>query len=127
MKQQYTTAILEMINQGLEPGEIISGFKKVLKQKGHEKLFAPVLRGVLRILESKKDQKGAIVFVSKLSDAAVYQAAIKDFLENLGAHEEPTLKEDATLIGGFVAQVGTTIYDISHKTALVKLYRTLVN
>lgn len=125
MNKHYIKAVLEMIKAGKTPDEILVGLAKVLKDKGHERLKASVLRGVLRILEADSDRLSSVVVVAKAADTARYEAAIKTALAQLTTDSNYTVVEDDTLIGGFIAKANNTTYDASYKTKLVKLYRNL--
>lgn len=127
MKNHYIQAVLELIHQGKNPDDVISGLAKLLKAKGHESLFASVLAGVLRELESKSERAGGTVTVAKTADEQNHVELIKRALTSMGGDESYTLKEDDTLIGGFIAEVNNTVHDESHKTALVNLYRRLTS
>lgn len=125
MKDHYVQAVLESLKEGKSPDAVLTGLVQVLKAKGHESLFGAILRGVLRVVESASDRSGAVVTVARTSDEQNHIDAIKSALERMGAPADYTLKEDDTLIGGFVAEVNNTVHDASHKKALVDLYRNL--
>lgn len=78
------------------------------------------------VLESKNLLKVTLAYVTKPEDAQLEQ--IKDMLCNkyrkAGVIME--LKEDPSLIGGFVLTVGNTEYDKSIKGTLDELQKTLV-
>lgn len=125
MKKHYIQAVLEMIRTGQTPEVIISGLKAVLAQKGHQSLFAPVLLGVLRVLESETERLLPSIVVAKESDIEKHQVAIKTALAAIGTDEEYVVTVDDTIIGGFIASVGNTVHDQSYKTKLVDLYRNI--
>ena len=127
MNKHYIQAVLELICEGKNPDEVISGLVTLLRAKGHEALFASVLKGVLRVIEAESDRTGAVVTVAKSADEKKHVDAIKKALQAMGTTEGYALKEDDTLIGGFIAEVNNTVHDESHKTALVNLYRKLTN
>jgi len=125
MKKHYIQAVLEMIRAGGSPEQVLSGLNTVLKAKGHESLKASVLFGVVRVLEAESARSGASVTVATKAHAEKYANAIKAVLQDLGAPTDYVVKEDATLIGGFVAENNNVVHDASYKTSLVTLYRKL--
>lgn len=124
MKEHYTQAVLQMINEGTAPETILEGLTKAMEQKGHMRLYPSVLRGVLRILETQKDAD-TIVVVARESDVSALSSQIESALTTLGTTEKPATKVDETLVGGVVVQHGNTVLDRSFKTALTKLYRSV--
>lgn len=125
MKDTYITATLDLLRQGEEPASVLAGLQKVQAARGHSALYAPVLRGVMRVLEAARPTT-----VVTVADEALYtaqQAAISAALQTLGAMTEPAVTIDNTLIGGFVAEHELTRIDASYKTKLVDLYRSLTS
>lgn len=125
MKNHYIQAVLEMLAAGHEPDQVISGLKNLLHARGHQSLFASVLTGVLRVIEAESDRAGAVVTVAKGSDHEKQAESIKKALLAMGGGDSYQVKEDDTIIGGFIAEVNNTRYDASYKSALVGLYRNL--
>ena len=126
MKNNYIEAVLEMIEAGKESKEVLAGLKKTLATRGHERLYAPVLRGVARVLESKEAAAVEVV-VAKEADAKAFATAINEALQELSITEKPTVTVDETVIGGFVVEGRTQRFDASYKTKLVQLYRKITN
>lgn len=124
MKQHYIDATLQMISEGKEISSILDGLQKIMEQKGHTSLFAAVLRGVLRVLETQKST-GTVVYVAKAGDETELADTIKAALAELEAVGEPTVVVDETLVGGAVVQSNNFVLDRSYKTALINLYRSV--
>jgi len=125
MNKQYIKAVLEVIAEGKSPDTVIEGLVKTLKAKGHMRLYASVLRGVLRILETQKSKSGAIVTVVDEKAITKYSKAIKHSLSQLSAETDPEIKIDNTIIGGFTTEFNNVLIDNSYKAQLVALYRKL--
>ena len=125
MKNHYITATLELIYTGKDINEVLEGLKKAQAARGHDRLFVPVLRGVLRTLSSEKAGQDALVVVSAETDYQTQVEAIKTALSDLGATSEPVVKVDPTLVGGFVAEANYQQINASYKQKLVTLYRSL--
>lgn len=125
MNKQYIQAVLEMIAEGKSPDAIIDGLVKTLEAKGHMRLYASVLRGVLRILETETNSNVAIVTVVDEKAAVKYADAIKQSLSTLSADSKPETKVDPTIIGGYTVEFNDVLIDKSHKAQLVSLYRKL--
>jgi len=123
MKNHYIQAILEMIQTGTDSEKVFNGLQKTMQAKGHMRLYAPVLRGVLRVLETKKDTDTATVIVTKDSDIQKYSEVIKQTLSEVKAGNDFSTKVDDTIIGGVIIKNNNTIVDLSYKTTLLNLYR----
>lgn len=123
MQKHYIQAVLELINAGKTPNEVLAGLHAVLKAKGHMRLHASVLRGVLRILASQKATLSAVVTVQKESDIATHKKAIESALAEISASKEFSTNIDSTIVGGFIAQFNNVVYDASYKSKLIALYR----
>jgi F0F1-type ATP synthase delta subunit len=127
MKNHYIQATLDLILSGKNPDEVILGLKKTLEAKGYTRLYPSVLRGVLRILETKKDTVGAVVTVASQSDVEKYKTVINSALEKLTGSEDFSTHVDQTIIGGVVISDGKTVIDKSFKTTLLNLYRSITS
>lgn len=129
MKTQYAQALVAAINGGTSVNDALLGLKRVLDQKRHSKLYAPVLLEVIRTLEAKKRSGvNAVVSVAKNSDIVALKDAIASALQQLGTTQATNITEvvDETLIGGFVAIYDHKEYDQSYKKALKSLYESIV-
>lgn len=124
MKQEYIRAILQMLKEGRDLEVILHGLVRTLKSRGHQKLQASILAGVLRVIEAKSIDESVVTIASKASYAA-QAAAIAAALKDLEANKEPVVKTDPTIIGGFIVEANNTRHDASYKTKLVNLYRSL--
>jgi len=124
MKQQYITAVLEMLKSGKESGEVLSGLKETLKKRGHLALEASILNGVLRVIEAKNLSSVTVTVANEASFEA-QSTVIKVALKELGAEAASSVKIDETIIGGFIAETKNIRHDASYKTKLVNLYRSL--
>lgn len=127
MKSNYATAFLSAIDDGMSVAAALTGLKKTLAKKKHEKLLASILHEVLRTLESKKETIGAVVriahkeTVQTKKDIAVALAEL-----NAPADTSVVTVVDATLIGGFVVRYNNKERDYSYKTALKSLYESII-
>ena len=125
MKELYIDAVLQMIKEGKEFSGIIDGLQKIMQQKGHTSLLAPVLRGVLRVLQTEKTT-GTVIYIAKEADREKLAARITTTLAAINAeNDEPTFVVDETLIGGVLAKRNNVVIDRSYKTALINLYRSV--
>ena len=124
MKNHYIQATIEMIQSGTAVEAVFEGLQKSMQKKGHMRLYASVLRGVLRILETKKDVAVATVVVATDADVQKYADVIKTTLTSLEAGEDFSTEIDETIIGGVIVKGNSTIVDRSYKTALTNLYRS---
>jgi len=123
MKNHYIQATIEMIQSETAVEAVFEGLQKSMQKKGHMRLYASVLRGVLRILETKKDVAIATVVVANSADVQKYADTIKATLTSIEAGEDFSTEIDETIIGGVIVKANNTIVDQSYKTALTNLYR----
>lgn len=122
MKKQYIQATIDLILDGTDPQVILKGLHESMEKKGHARLYVAVLRGVVRILESK-DNATAIVTVASEADVEKFASEINEMRAMLGTEGVHSIVVDQTLIGGVVAKYNNTIIDRSYKNALTNLYR----
>jgi len=125
MKNHYIQATLEMIQSGTDTEKVFEGLQKTMQDKGHMRLYASVLRGVVRVLETKKVTSVATVVVAKDADVQKYADVIKAALSSIKAGEDFSTKVDETIIGGVIIKGNNTIVDRSYKTILTNLYRSV--
>ena len=123
MKAHYIQATVEMLQSGTDIGSVLSGLQKTLETKGHMRLHVAVLRGLLRVLETKTDSSRAVVTVAKALDVEALSNLIQESLSTLNSEGEFVTKIDGTLVGGIVVESNNKILDKSYKTALTNLYR----
>ncbi len=124
MKDNYIAAVLQKIEAGDDIGTVITGLKSALDKKGHQNLYAQILRGVNRVLEANS-ATDTVVTVKSSDSYEKQSAAIKAALETLGSTSEPAVVIDETIVGGFVAEANNRRIDQSYKSKLIALYRNL--
>jgi len=112
-----------MIQSGTDSQVVFEGLQKTMQHKGHMRLYVPVLRGALRILETKQDTTGSIVVVANDTDIQKYTDSIKETLTSINADADFSTEVDPTIIGGVIVKNNNTIVDRSYKTTLLNLYR----
>jgi F0F1-type ATP synthase delta subunit len=123
MEQYYITALISALRNGVAIEDALPRLKASLAKRQHEKLYAPVLAGSLRVLMSDEKQSGGVVTVANPSD--VDSAAVQSALEELGISGAPTVVVDDTIIGGSIVSYRHRRIDASYKTALTTLYRAI--
>ena len=124
MKNHYIQATLQMIQSGTDSQLVFDGLQKTMRAKGHMRLYGPVLRGALRILETKKDTLGSIIVVANDADIEKYAETIKQILTSIEADADFSTVIDPTIVGGVIVKNNNTIVDRSYKTTLLNLYRS---
>ncbi len=126
MKNHYIQAVVELIESGADLQNILKGLQKTMQAKGHTRLYGPVLRGVLRILQTKTDRNTPVVTLARESDVTKYTDVIQKTLEDVGRDKKSDFSTtiDPTIIGGVTVTTGTTVVDKSYKRLLTRLYRS---
>lgn len=127
MKAHYVQALLASLRDGMSAEVALTGLTHALQKKHHEKLLAPVLLEVVRVLEAEKGVDTAEVRVAKAADLHILKSQIDATLQVLGATTDTTVKEvvDETVVGGFVATYNYHEQDKSYKKALKSLYESI--
>ena len=124
MDKAYATAIIASLDSGLDFDRVFANLKKLLSQKGHERLYGAILRTTTKLLEQRDKSKAPHVTVAKASVAKGSRVA--EILKNLQAENlTPKVVVDETLIGGQVVRFAGVEVDESYKSALLKLYRNI--
>ncbi len=125
MKQNYVTAVLELLKTNLSVETVLGNLEKVLVSRGHAKLLPNILTTLMTELERQNTSAVAIVTL-----AAIDSIATADILTALKAIDAPTenytVKINPQLIGGLVATYGSTQLDQSYQTKLRELYQSII-
>ncbi|MEK7639138.1 MAG: F0F1 ATP synthase subunit delta [Patescibacteria group bacterium] len=127
MKSEYTHALLQLLEEGLPIEKALAGLRTTLARRHHGKLFVPILREVVRVLEAKKGVRQAVVATASTATQKALAEKIKSALTALGASTDTPVENvvDETLIGGFVATFNHEEYDYSYRKALKSLYESI--
>jgi len=125
MKAVYVTVVCDALGEGHAPTKVLSGLRRVLKQRGHQRLHGSILRTVASRLTASQASR-TIARVARLADVDTYQAVINKELVTLAGGREPKVIIDETLIGGYQLEANSQRLDASYKTALHKLYRNII-
>lgn len=121
----YIAATVSLLNDGKEVDGVMKNLKRVLHDRGHEKLYPRVLRGLQRATERKLQSDLPVVLVAREKDLEKLKSEIEAHLKEFDATKyEP--ETDTTLIGGYVIEHNHKIIDNSYKSRLVTLYRSLI-
>ncbi len=127
MKTEYAQAFLQVLKDGMAVETALTGLKRALVNNQHEKLLAPILLEVQRVLEAERGMTHAVVTVASNIQSAGLRSKIEATLKELGVEKDTPVKEmvDETIVGGFVATFDHKEYDHSYKTALKSLYESI--
>lgn len=124
MREDYQTAVLELLTTGPEPEAVIAGLRATLQKRGHQALLPSILAGVVRTLEASP-QSEATLTIARESDREKYAQKLQATLDSLEVTEAPHTRIDSTIIGGFVLEADHQRVDHSFKHRLVQLYRNI--
>ena len=124
MKKNYIKAVYDLILKGDAIDVVLMNLARVLKQKGHESIHSAILEGVHKQLTVSTGSVTSVT-VRTHADVHTYADAISKNFALLGTVTTPAVREDATLIGGYIVEHDHTRIDRSHKTKLVNLYRNI--
>jgi F-type H+-transporting ATPase subunit delta len=125
--QQQKAAVLDAIGTKQSISRPVRNFMLVVTEHGRLHLFADILGEVEQVLSERLGIADAeVVSARELRDAerSVLESEIARLTgKRVRAHYE----RDASLLGGAVVKVGSTIYDGSVKGQLEKIREQLVN
>ncbi len=125
MKNHYIQAVIDLIEDGRDPSEIIKGLKKNLQEKGYESILPSVLHGVLKRLSAKSQNDSTTVTVARKSDLEKYSKMIKDALQEMGVDDSYETCVDENIIGGYIVKNKNKVVDNSYKKVLANLYHKI--
>lgn len=125
MKKQYIHAVVELIERGIDIETVLKGLTHVLRKRGHMRLYAPILRGILVRLDTSAVASIPRVVTNSKDDFKKHKETIEAALSNLKAEGPYEEAIDDTLIGGFIAEYDNKMIDASYKSKLLRLYRTI--
>jgi F0F1-type ATP synthase delta subunit len=120
-KKMYTAAALELLDKGASPDEVLSGLKRVLLGRGHQRLLRPILVHLLDSLSLRARQTPIVTF-AKEEDGLKFDSAVKASLRELDSREDARVTVNDTIIGGYVASFGHKRIDHSYKRKLLSIY-----
>lgn len=124
MTENYTQAIVELLESGQSLDTVLANVKKVMERRGHSALYGATLKSVVKQLEVRAQQKQALVTVASAKDEN--SAVVKNTLAKLGADgASVTTIVDPTIIGGAIVSFNNAHIDQSYKTALKNLYQSI--
>lgn len=114
LKEQYIVAGAELISEKTDVDKVVSGLRKVMKRRGHERLLTSVLKGLVSKVEKESEMS-----VPRLTIASE-DTKKPDAL----SAKNVDIKIDPSIVGGYIMQEGFTRTDNSYKTKLLNWYRS---
>jgi F0F1-type ATP synthase delta subunit len=87
----------------------------------------PLLGSVVEHLERIRTTASAKLELDIVSAHKLPDSTVKEIKKSLGADQLGTVTEDASLVGGFVAEYNGVVYDASVTTQLNRLKSTLMS
>lgn len=115
-------AIMEQLFGG-KVSSLVWQFLGMLTRKYRERMLPDILDATLALLDEREGRMVAEV-ASAVELSADQQAHLRQQLERLtGKQVKLEVRQDASLVSGFVAKVGDTVYDTSLAAQLGRLRR----
>ncbi len=125
MKQNYSQAIVKMLEAGNDPEVVLARVKKLLATKKESRLWPKVVRESLALYErNQKRQKPKLTLVREAKTEAI-EKQVKS-LTNLSL-TDCEVRYDESLVDGFTLKQGHRYTDASYKTTLLKLYQKIMS
>jgi F0F1-type ATP synthase delta subunit len=122
----YSEALYGAISGGIKLDAALSRLKEVLKDRGHQALYAKILKQTEARLKKDMGAHTLEVIFARQSDEKAYKDEIMKIREALGA-THTTIRIDETIAGGYIARTRGKEIDASHKKSLLSIYRSLIN
>ncbi len=123
--KDYSQATYDLIQSGTGEDTVFLNLSKMLKKRGHMKLYAKILRQLNILVERQVKSQSMTVTVARLEDVDVHKSRIEDAVSSLQGITFDT-KVDSTITGGFIAEKVERRIDASYKKTLLILYRSLI-
>lgn len=125
MKDIYIKATREVLETHTDFQKVFEGLRHALRARGHEKLYAGILRGVLRSFEhTRLPLSEARITIAHTDAMMTHSNSIEKFLKESGASAH-TVLIDPTVIGGVAFEYNHHVIDQTYKRKLLNLYRAV--
>lgn len=121
--RDYITASAQLIESGTDIETVLSGLKRTLTRRGHERLLPRVLSGLRAHLDAHTIDDAYTVVVAREKDRETFSQEI-DAMR--GEKEVHATHVDDRIVGGYILEGKDTIIDASYKTALRALYNRII-
>lgn len=118
MSGDRRSRLLKEIGSALEFERRISNFIRILVDKNRLELLDEIIDAYRKLLDDRLGIVRAVVTGARPLDASQQKELATKLAEQTGKQVRMELAVDTSLIGGVVAQVGSTIYDGSVRTQL---------
>jgi F-type H+-transporting ATPase subunit delta len=118
--------LLQEIASALGFDKRVRNFVGILLDKGRLELLEEIIDAYRRLLDDRMGIVRALVTAARPLDVAEQNELAAKLMERTGKKIRMEVAIDASLIGGVVAQVGSTIYDGSVRTQLQAFKNRLV-
>lgn len=123
--QDYSSALFELLQSNGDSEALLGTFRSLLKKKGHEKLYAQILKDLLNKFKKNTDKNSIQVVVSRVKDIKHLEESISKSIAAFGTTKEFSTLVDPTLIGGFKIIGQDKVIDHSYKKQLLTIYKSL--
>lgn len=121
----YTIALIEILKEGKDTPNLLQDLMRVLKSRGHERLYPKILKDLEQTLTRHEKQRGVTITLASETAEGALRDELKKAAQSLGSDTYTTVIDPA-IIGGFVAEGGEKRIDASYKKSLLALYRSLI-
>ncbi len=105
---------------------LIARLNAYVTSRGRADMLPTVLREAVTFAREEGVQRAGELVVSSNEDLPTVRTHATERLKELGAHGEPEVRTDPTLVSGFIVSCGALRHDASGKRGLISLYRHLL-
>lgn len=125
--KDYIQATYEVMHDAKDPASVLPSLRTYLTQRGLQKMYPVVLRGLIEKIYRKNRTTKPKIIVAREKDFKKHHSAIQSILTELKTTEEPETRIDGSLIGGYIVQGASDRVDRSYKNKLLHIYRSLID
>tara|TARA_B100000678_G_C17907565_1_gene381954 strand:- start:22 stop:438 length:417 start_codon:yes stop_codon:yes gene_type:complete len=101
-------------------------FIQYLQEKKREKLLPAIYREINQLLEQKESSNETTLVVASDADIDQIKNDIKSYESEFDL-ENMSIETDKHIVGGYTLKNARTMIDASYRTALLDLYKKIVN
>lgn len=125
--KEYIEATYRTLEGGMDIADVLTNLQRVLKNRGLEKLYARILKGLMEKIAKVHMTQSTKITVARESDITRHAEAITSALAQIGTRGGYSTQIDESIIGGFIVSGSGKRIDQTHKSTLLHAYHNLAD
>lgn len=122
--RDYINATYSVLQAETGVSDTLTRLKRNLKNRGLEKYYPRILRGLLQKMEVRLKSSDTQVILARPEDESLYKTRVT---EALARGETYHIHIDTSIIGGFIIKEKDTWIDQSYKNTLLQAYHRVTD